>query len=346
MKRLINVEAIGFGEQDITVSDVSFEVTNNSIIMDITNEEKFLHDPEAEVKGMYTTFSENEVSWIQFTAQEEVFSQLDGQTGLTKFGAGVYINYLETRNEYRKTKATWLLLDEFNEKVIQPYIDKYGENEVCLSADFANDQLGRVIKKYVTQKMGIYWANKGIVWDDESYVDEDYFNSLSNEDEDEDSVISDLYDNGFKIFEQYALIPENKTLQDMETIFNQHDKDFDDSKLGIDGNGEIYLKSSLFDDFGFSLDLKLILNNNTEFVTIDPYVWDNDTIKGLKEVWDTNPNLYHNSVQRALDLYNNQKISIDKNDQITTLEQLEQAISSYGIQQSAKNKIKRLITRG
>lgn len=156
LKQLV-YEAVGFGENTFSESDFDYRVSNDRIEQILVNKDKQSHD--GDWSGKYYRDRNNDssdvVGFIEYKVEEKTSTNQEG----TKISySHIYVSFLENREEYRQTKAIWFLLDRFKQDVINPNIDKYGIDRVFVSANFANDKLGRVIKKYLGRE-GIHWIS-------------------------------------------------------------------------------------------------------------------------------------------------------------------------------------------
>lgn len=206
MRRLINVEALGVGGLDDTISPSDISISNSSGFIEVSltsnalqNEEKNLHKSEkwSDAKYYPSKSSTDVIAFMSFSQSEKTNQDQSDKIVV------VSVSYLENRSEYRKTKVFEYLMNYFMENVITPLVGQYGENHVFLNAMFANAQLGRVVRRYFKKsKSGAKWSdeipagyrgsNEGNSsrYDDDDYYednyhDEDHYRFYFEEEEDQ-----------------------------------------------------------------------------------------------------------------------------------------------------------------
>lgn len=159
------VEAIGLGGLDtsITESDVSFTLTEDRLEENLINLEKSLHGDKPWDDAEYSNGGgPNLIASMKFDKQEIISYNDPNDKSLS-----IFIGSLENRPEYRKTKVFEYLMMYFLENVVNPAVKTYGENKVILDASFANEQLGRIVKRYFSKN------GKGAIWQEDEIDDYD-----------------------------------------------------------------------------------------------------------------------------------------------------------------------------
>lgn len=146
MNRLFKLALIG----DISKSDINFIVESGIIRVEITNPEKIKHN-EVSWGEYYRSFARQDLpNVVGFINYSEKPTGVEGKITL-------YVNYLEVHPKYRGTLLAKWLLEKFEDEVLNQYINQYGKENVYLGANFANQDLARMLKR-VTKKMGIKWS--------------------------------------------------------------------------------------------------------------------------------------------------------------------------------------------
>lgn len=157
MKRLIKLFNFSFTNSrlkkialggNIQESDVDYVYGEDKIRLILINEEKALHDMTKDWDGEY--FHEKNSGDVIGFIQYDVYEDSDG--------ADIFVHYLETRNEYRETRAVKFLLEEFQNQVLNKCIDKYGKENVTISADVVNEKLISFLNRW-TQKIGLNFSH-------------------------------------------------------------------------------------------------------------------------------------------------------------------------------------------
>lgn len=145
-----------FESGDLNFVDEFNSQGSGSINLVLVNTEKSLSS--GSWKGKYLSGEENVIGGIQFeTTRYSGGETFDVDDESKELNAIIFVNYLEVREEYRNTDAVWQLLDHFNENVIEDIASEYPDS-TGITANFANQKLGRIIERYVKEKMDIDWV--------------------------------------------------------------------------------------------------------------------------------------------------------------------------------------------
>jgi hypothetical protein len=151
MSRLI--KAIG----DIKSSDVDFKISDSKIVIYLTNKDKL---KEMKEWKYFKTSEENDLGFISYQKKEVLLDDTKKYE--------IYVSYLEVNKAYKDSMIVMFLLDKFMELELNPAIQKYGEENIMIKANFANAKLNQKLTKALNKRnIALNYKLKGepIKWD-------------------------------------------------------------------------------------------------------------------------------------------------------------------------------------
>lgn len=271
---------------NIQKSDVEFSITSSEIDMSILTDDKKLHDSNTPWNGRY----------IKKPAGSNVIGSITWSKSFNGGRSRINVGVLEIRNEYRDTRVVKYLLDYFLENVIKPEQETYGKDNVFLSTQFANEDLGQFLKRN-SERFGVQWVESQ---DFSSETNDDYY-----DDEEElqpterlQSLIEALNNNGItysQIYEDDVYVT-NCSVKKFTQIAKDAGYTFNGVKGSISSNCDIkfYLDSVV--GFGIADISDFVYDLNSKLVTLDGFEelkkLDLDFLEGrLETVFDENVSL-------------------------------------------------------